>query len=216
MNRFCRNGKMNTFLASLAALSLSQQVIAVSVPHSEQFRAMVSVWERKPRGEWHQEGNTAVAVIGKKGLALNGTKREGDGKTPEGVFEVGRVFGEATASEFRGLLPYQTSSADWIGVDDPKSKYYNQVVKKSQIESFDWNSHEEMLRTDSVYRWLLEIRANPQNVPGFGSLIFFHVWRDAQTGTAGCVATDEKSVLRILRRLDPKKNPRVVIRTTAG
>jgi len=50
-------------------------------------------------------------------------------------------------------------------------------------------SHEDMLRPDDLYRYVLIIGYNtPKPVPGAGSCIFLHVWRGKDSSTAGCTA----------------------------
>ena len=42
---------------------------------------------------------------------------------------------------------------------------------------------------------------------GAGSCIFLHIWKDAESGTAGCTAMPRENLETILNRLDAKKNP---------
>lgn len=201
----------------------TSQIIIVSAENENSKQAEVEVWEKKKK-RWNQIFANEKAMIGRNGLATglslyskdlfvqSTEKKEGDGRTPTGVFEIGQIYGEAKPELFLGHLSYTQSNSDIIGVDDSKSKYYNQIIKKSEIKTVDWNSFEEIYQPKTnVYRWLLEIKHNPQNTPGRGSLIFFHVQKDESTGTAGCVALEEKKVVDILSRLQPSQKPRIVI-----
>ncbi len=53
------------------------------------------------------------------------------------------------------------------------------------------------------------INYNTQRTPGKGSAIFFHI---GNSYTLGCTATSEANVVKIMKWLDPAKNP-VIIQT---
>jgi L,D-peptidoglycan transpeptidase YkuD (ErfK/YbiS/YcfS/YnhG family) len=135
-------------------------------------------------------------------------KREGDGCSPAGIFRIPYVFGyAATAPRIRMKhVPVTAASA---GVDDVRSRYYNQVVDADKVKR-DWRSSETMLREDGIYRWGAFVAHNPENIPGAGSCIFMHIWYGPGHGTSGCTAMAERNLLRVLRWLDPAREPRVV------
>ena len=61
--------------------------------------------------------------VGYRGVAPVGAKREGDGRTPGGVFRLRRGFGTASDPGLRlGWL--RVDAAD-VWVDDPRSALYN-------------------------------------------------------------------------------------------
>ena len=69
-----------------------------------------------------------------------------------------------------------------------------------------------MRRADDLYKYGIVIEYNTRPVvPGAGSAIFFHIWRDRATPTSGCIATAELGIVRILRWLDPAEKPATVI-----
>ena len=47
---------------------------------------------------------------------------------------------------------------------------------------------------------------NPVNKGG-GSCIFLHIWKNANSGTAGCTAMDRSNIEKIFSWIDVKKNP---------
>ena len=137
-------------------------------------------------------------------------KREGDGCSPAGIFRIPYAFGyAATAPGIR--LKYVPITATSAGVDDVKSRYYNRVVDAGAVKR-DWRHSETMLRKDGIYRWGAFVAHNPDNVPGDGSCIFMHIWYRPGHGTSGCTAMEEGNFLRVLRWLDPAKEPRVIQR----
>jgi hypothetical protein len=161
-------------------------------------------------------------VLGEKGLGLGHglipllidsapIKKEGDRKSPAGIFSIGTAFGYA---------PYQ--DAGWINnryirctdtlicVDDLHSVNYNQLVKKDTAAK-DYNSHEEMLMEKIHYKWGLVVNYNTgKPVPGDGSCIFIHIWSSDHEGTSGCTAMKEDDLLQILHWIKGSANPVLV------
>jgi D-alanyl-D-alanine dipeptidase len=64
-----------------------------------------------------------------------------------------------------------------------------------------------MLRNDLLYKWGLVVDHNARAIPGGGSCIFLHIWKDSSTATAGCTAMREQDLVTLLRWLDPKRRP---------
>lgn len=48
-------------------------------------------------------------------------------------------------------------------------------------------------------------------IKGDGAGIFLHIAREDGSGTAGCIAMWQEDLLNIMKRLDPTKNPRIII-----
>ena len=73
------------------------------------------------------------------------TKAEGDGRSPAGVFSLGRAFGYALQSDAAWLkLPYLPVVEGIECVDDPASTVYNQIVDRRTVRKPDWTSAEKM------------------------------------------------------------------------
>jgi len=183
----------------------SQRLLVVNDDASSPF-AMVHALEKR-EGEWRSVFSPMEAMIGKNGFAQPGEKREGDGRTPSGVFPLGTAFGYEPSVETR--MPYRQATAEDLWVDDPGADDYNKWVKKGQTKAA---SFESMRREDLLYRYgiVIEYNTNPV-VKGHGSAIFFHVWMDRGESTHGCVALSEKDMLKILRWLDPAAKPVAVM-----
>ena len=146
------------------------------------------------------------SVIGRNGLASAGEKREGDGRTPSGLFRLERAFGYPAAVNTK--LAYAQVGVDDFWVDDPASEQYNTWVKGTpQVNSF-----ERLKRDDHLYKYAAVIEYNTRPVvAGNGSAIFLHVWRGADSSTAGCVALSQRNVKRLLKWLDGAKHPVIVL-----
>ncbi len=147
------------------------------------------------------------AVVGRNGIAHANAKREGDGKTPSGSFELGPAFGYAAESPTK--LPYRQANTDDIWIDDPSSPDYNSWTKRGATPA---KSFEVMHRDDDLYAVGVVIGYNRTPViPGHGSAIFLHVWGGPEQATSGCVALERKNLETILARFDPSKHPTIEI-----
>ncbi len=178
---------------------------AVVVEATGKVTARVSGWERKDKG-WIPVFRPVKAVIGRNGLAPEGEKREGDGRTPSGTFALRRAFGYDEAVET--ALTYRQVTERDFWVDDPLSAQYNQWTTGETPEV----SREALRRGDDLYRYAVVIEYNTDPVvPGLGSAIFMHVWRGAGQPTAGCVAMAEGDLARLLRWLDIRQKPVVIL-----
>jgi L,D-peptidoglycan transpeptidase YkuD (ErfK/YbiS/YcfS/YnhG family) len=125
-------------------------------------------------------------------------KREGDGKTPSGVYSFGRAFG--TADDPGAATPYTRLSDGDLWVDDPQSESYNKWVKNGEVDK-DWASAEDLSKETSAYKYAIAINYNTAPiVKGAGSAIFLHC--AAGRPTAGCIAVPEKSMMELLGFID--------------
>lgn len=192
---------------SLAA-EASQLLLVTAPPAS--VPAVVSGWEKKD-GTWAEVLPPVNAVVGRGGFAPAGEKREGDGRTPSGVYPLQRAFGYAPESPTR--LPYRQATEEDLWVDDVNSPDYNRWVRRGETVA---TSFEEMRRKDGQYKYGIVVEYNSSPiVRGNGSAIFFHIWKGEGAPTAGCVAMAEDDLLKVLRWLDPAKNPVTVMGTEA-
>ena len=128
------------------------------------------------------------------------TKREGDGKAPAGIFALNDLYGYAKSAPAGTKLAY-TPAGPWQCVDDPRSRFYNQIVRDV---SKDWASAEPMRRGDSQYEWAVEIAHNPARTPRAGSCVFLHVWSGEGKPTTGCTAMAEPIMRELISTLDPE------------
>ncbi len=140
--------------------------------------------------------------IGRNGM---GKTKEGDGKTPEGVFELGSAFGQGEAPA-GSTWPWRETSEYDFWVDDPNSKYYNQYVDAQSVQK-DWKRAEKLLI--NKYRMAIEVGYNPENIPGLGSAIFLHIWGNENDTTGGCTSMEEATIKTLLKWLRPEAQPRL-------
>lgn len=200
-------------------LARTRQCLVVTATDWESTTGVLRAFERVPTGDWKAVGKPVPVVLGKNGLAW-GTgfvqppmtdgprKKEGDNKAPAGIFHLGPAFGYAAPERASWIkLQYVPVTKSTEGVDDPRSRYYNQLVDRSKIARVDWQSSEKMLRADDLYKWGLVVAHNPAATPSAGSCIFLHIWRNSSAATAGCTAMPERNLVKLLRWLDPAAHP---------
>ena len=184
----------------------AQQLLAVIAEGKETSLARLYLLERVAGG-WALKGGPLSATVGRHGFAAPGAKREGDGRTPSGLYPLESVFGYAAASD--SLMPYRQCTSDDLWVDDPDAPDYNTWVKKGETRAA---SFERMLLPDPRYRHGIVIGYNRQPVvKGAGSAIFIHAWPQEGSSTAGCVSLDEAELVRVIRWLDPAKQPMILM-----
>ena len=195
------------FIARHAAqIAKSEQLIFAINTDSSSFRVTIHTLEKKS-GAWQLVFPAFAGSIGEKGFAAIGEKREGDGKTPSGIFPLGIAFGYDPSVATK--MFYRQATEDDFWVDDVNSEDYNKWVK-GQPSAASW---EKMKREDDQYKYGVVIEYNTRPVvKGKGSAIFLHVWKPGES-TSGCVSTSEEMVLKILGWLDPGRKPLVVMGT---
>ena len=192
-------------------LAGSRQALVVLTEDHEATSGTLQRYERDAGGVWRAVGGRVAVVVGRKGLAAEGAKREGDGKSPGGIYSLGTAFGFDPTVNFR--VPYRQLRDTTECVDDPASRYYNQIVDRDAVPRVDWSSSEKMRAIDQ-YRWGIVVNYNTPPEPRRGSCIFLHIWSGPSSTTAGCTAMEQEDLETILRWLDPSANPRLVQRTS--
>ncbi len=172
------------------------------------FFTLVKLYTLEKQGNiWRLAFEPFDASIGRNGFSSPGAKREGDGKTPSGVFPLKLAFGYPESVNTK--MPYCQALSDDVWVDDPDSPDYNRWVK---LEKTRADSFERMRRDDDLYKYGIVIEYNTDPVVrGNGSAIFLHVWKCAGMPTAGCVAVSEENILKILEWLNPAAHPLIIL-----
>lgn len=186
----------------------SSQVLLVTGDDAAGPEATLYALEKR-RHAWNLAFPPMPAMVGWKGFAPPGAKREGDRRTPSGVFALRRAFGYAP--QIDSNMPYRQAGPEDIWVDAPASSDYNRWMRKEETNAA---SFEVMHRTDHRYKYGIVIEYNTGPiVKGAGSAIFIHVRGGENVPTTGCVALSETDLLTILRWLDPAAGPLAVLGT---
>jgi D-alanyl-D-alanine dipeptidase len=201
--------------------SKSLQAVVVTTKDWSAVQGKAQVFERKStKAKWKAAGESFAVVVGKNGLAWGAglnelpsdtgmilMKKEGDGKAPAGIFSLTETFGSSAKPDFV-KLPFTRLEEFTECVDDVGSFHYNKIVNRMQVGIFDWKSSEKMLAVGAEYDLGVFVAHNSNPVTkGGGSCIFLHIWKDAESGTAGCTAMKREHLETIMTRLDAAKNP---------
>ena len=142
--------------------------------------------------------------IGKNGSTTN--KREGDNKTPKGIFEIENLYFRKNRIKKPSTLLKCIEIKKNMGWCNDVSfpKRYNKLLKIDKKIK-----HEKLKRKDHKYNLLIPIKFNFRKpITGKGSCIFIHLTKNYKP-TAGCIALKEKDFLIMLKLI--KKNSKIKI-----
>lgn len=132
-------------------------------------------------------------ALGRSGSRV--IKREGDGATPIGLWQLRTVFYRSDRMPRpRSRIPIRILLKHDGWCDAPADRNYNRLVRLPYPASC-----EPLWRSDSVYDIVvvLDHNSRPRHRCG-GSAIFIHVARPDFTPTEGCVALSRADLLRFL------------------
>ena len=154
----------------------------------------------------HANNKVYNCTLGRNGVIDSRDKREGDGMTPAGTFNLVKAYYRADKlppSIIESLQVPKEKIEQWSlwGDDSKKPETYNKYVDARDYPNNNPPfSYENLIRDDGKYDLLFEIRYNHKRVPGLGSAIFLHI---SETSTAGCVALKREDFLYIAPQITP-------------
>lgn len=170
---------------------------------------------------WLSVGDSAPCALGRQGLGLGRglaltlplpPKREGDGRTPAGLFPLAEAFGYATpdAAKTRGVrLPYVEVADRTACVTDPTSPLFGHIVgpdKRGTVRQ------DRMYRADGANRWGVVIGHNRADVdPAAGSCVFINVRVAGGPPTGGSIGIPEAAAAGLVAWLDPAARPLLLV-----
>lgn len=200
------------------------QVVFVVLPDWDATQGMLSAFERDASGAWRQRGPSHPVMIGRNGCAwgkglnphgpVGPQKREGDGRSPAGVFAIGPAFGAAATCD-TGLDYRSMTGDDWC-IDVPDSPHYNRFVNVGEVGAAAVAGSTEPMRrdlhgSDTAYSLGFVIGHNAACERGVGSCIFAHLVGAPPLPTAGCTAMTRDQLQSLLRWLRQDAEPRFVL-----
>lgn len=159
----------------------------IEVDQTSTRHANVYACVRDSNGTYKRDGGAYAGLVGKTGTATK--KREGDGKTPRGVYWMRGGFG---TSKNPGLKHqrYTKVTKKTVWVDSSASKYYNTMRPSGKSEK---------LYQRGPYRHAQVIGYNEKRAKGKGSAIFLHRRTSASNYTMGCVAVYDSSLVKLMK-----------------
>ena len=147
---------------------------------------------------------TFKCCIGKNGSTIN--KKEGDKKTPKGIFEIENLyFRKDRLEKPLTQLKCIEIKKDMGWCDDVNvPRKYNKLIKISKKLR-----HEKLKRKNNKYNLLIPIKYNfKKPIIGLGSCIFIHLTKDYKP-TDGCIGIKKKDFLIMLKLI--KKSSKIKI-----
>jgi L,D-peptidoglycan transpeptidase YkuD (ErfK/YbiS/YcfS/YnhG family) len=197
--------------ASRLDTGAATQLVTVVAPRRASTQGALRLWVKRGRC-WSQLAGPWAAWLGGNGTSP--AKREGDRRTPTGIFGFLPTMYGIQADPGVHYRYHRIVCGDWW-VEDAASRYYNRFrhVRCGSSPPFRTTS-EDLSRSPTAYRHLAVIAYNTSPVvAGRGSGIFLH----ASTGrpTLGCVSLPLPRLLATLRWLRPEAKPLIAIGTAA-
>jgi len=205
------------FMTLQADISKTKQLIVVTTKNWTVPSGILQRYENKG-GSWDKVGKTIEIKLGRNGIGwgiglhtipkdAKYIKKEGDGKSPVGIFELKQAFGYFP---FVVEYPYEVYKASHHCVDDVSSKFYNTIVDSTKVIS-DYKSFEHMRFAKNYYKYGIVVNHNHIDEAGTqkdaGSCIFIHI---KSVPTAGCTVMHEDEMKELIKWLDVKKYPLLV------
>ena len=201
-----------------------RQLVLVITPNYEATQGFLQKFQReKNSSAWKKIGEPIPIVVGRSGLGWGEglhanipndrpIKREGDGRSPAGVFVLSTAFGFASTKEMGELhLPYLQITEGLECVDDSASQHYNALVDRAKLNTSDWQSSEKMFLIKHDYRLGVFVEHNTKpSRPGYGSCIFLHIWSGPTEPTIGCTAMAPAEMEAIIKWLRAEAEPVLV------
>ena len=180
-------------------LHRATRLIIVTVPNMTSVKATLHTFERRSPADatWSRSGPPEAAVVGSAGIGWSEDfhylgkkdepiKREGDKRTPAGIFRVAGPFG-FEPSKLKGYT--RLSPGRSFCVDDPTSLLYGKIVDKS-LTNKSVKSSEDMSAVPGLKRGMI-VDYPARRGAKAGSCIFLHVWDGDSAGTKARIAMPE-------------------------
>ncbi len=202
----------------------ARQLVLVIIDDWDADHGIQRRYERQHDG-WREIGNPQPVMVGGAGAAwglglhapghAGPIKREGDGRSPAGVFTIGPAFGYGPSAAT--ALPYLPMQATNYCVDVSGSPLYNRIVDAQVVGSAAVAQATEPMRRDvhadgdQRYRLGFVIEHNVPAQAMAGSCIFAHLWKSPGVATSGCTAMDPATMDEVLAWLRPEDHPVFVL-----
>ena len=194
-----------------ARIGKSGQILLVTNEYLGSPNATIQTFE-KINGVWVEKYTNISGLVGLSGFAQYNKKKEGDHKTPTGIFYLGPVYTYPQVKVSTKMEHWVASKNDfWI--DDVNSKQYNRWVMSDIDPKVNKISREVMMRDDDKYKYGIAVQYNMDQVNGKGSVITVHVLIGNMKGTVGCIAIPQEELIDIIGWLDPAKYPLLIMGT---
>jgi D-alanyl-D-alanine dipeptidase len=186
------------------AMHRATRLVIVTVPSMTSVKATVHIFARKTPADasWERAAQPEPAVVGAAGIGWSEdfnylakkdepVKREGDKRTPAGIFRMAGPFG-FEANKLPGYTKLEAGRS--YCVDDPTSPLYGKIVSKKLATSV--KSTEDMSTVPGLKRAIM-VDYPARRGAKAGSCIFVHVWDGADKGTNARIGMPEERVAEL-------------------
>jgi len=194
------------------------QLVMVMTETMDSAEATVAILQRSaatPQTKWTLTGTPYPAVVGRAGLGwghgfdgLQGkrevVKREGDERTPAGLYRVGATFGYESAPWPAHIT---LKGNTYVCVDDVASEHYGKIVPREVVGA---ETSAEDMAAIPVYERGIVVDYPPNAIKKSGSCIFFHIWAGPKSGTAGCIASERARIADLQNKTASAKTAVVI------
>ena len=186
----------------------ARQLIVVTAKSLKSHSGTMAVYEYRS-GDWVKLFSYPCR-LGRNGLIAGEKRRQGNGKTPTGIWQMpGYAFGQHASRPKGTKLAYKhITKYNWWSAE--KGSRYNTWITTRRR----WVNGEHLINYTTTYEYALSSGYNSKPNPsvyGRGTAIFLHV-RLAKT-TAGCISVSRTAMKRVFKTMDPKKRRVFVIGT---
>ena len=135
-------------------------------------------------------------AIGKNGIGYK--RKEGDLITPIGQFKIKYILYRKDRVKVLTKLKKKVIKKNMGWCDDPKSIYYNKLVKLPFVHNY-----EQLYKRENIYDIILVLNYNMNPVKkNKGRAIFIHVSKINYKKTEGCVAIKKLNLIKLLREIN--------------
>jgi len=136
----------------------TKQILEVITPSWNSRNGTLQRYAKDNKG-WHKVGKPISIILGRNGLGwglglhtipknAKYIKKEGDGRSPAGLFRLGNGFGYAP---FNIDFPYSVYKESDHCVDDSSSIWYNKIIDSTKVKQ-DYKSFEHMKLKNNLYQ----------------------------------------------------------------
>jgi L,D-peptidoglycan transpeptidase YkuD (ErfK/YbiS/YcfS/YnhG family) len=181
-----------SFVETLSTLKDTDKLVCVI--GSGGSDCTVSFHKKDKKGQWIQMFSID-GDCGSDGITFH--KREGDNKTPAGLYSFTLAFG--LKSDPGAFLGYRKITEFDYWIDDVNNPYYNTWVNANDTPG-DYSS-EHLIEHNPSYNYALNINYNADCTPGLGSAVFLHCYNDIGF-TTGCIAIPESNMKTLVKEVD--------------
>lgn len=172
------------------------QVILVSVEDYKSTVCVVKVLE-KVDGKWVIK-QISKGYVGYEGSVDGNNRKQNSLKTPLGIYKIVSAMG--IAENPGTLFPYTRIKEGMYWDLNSDSPNYNNLVY-----SDPGGDRENLLEMGAQYNYVLNTSYNEEQTKDKGGAIFIHASKNEPT--AGCISIPEEDMLKLIKWVDPAKNP---------